>query len=125
MALSNQELLQIEYDKLRTEGNKLLHDTMKQLITISSGSILIMIALLEKLFNSPRWKFLVAVAFLGFLICTISSLVMMRTISLNVGASYEKSTQNIERPARRVAYTSFLLAVAALVVFVVVNLQLG
>jgi hypothetical protein len=41
--------------QLRAEGNKLLHDTMKQLITISTGSILIMIAFLEKVFKNPEW----------------------------------------------------------------------
>lgn len=112
--------------ELRAEGNKLLHDTMKQLITISSGSILIMIALLEKLFNAPQWKFLVAVAFVSFLICIIASLIMMRTISLKMGAAYEdvsaKKFQKIEDWAFPMAAGTFLLAIGALVVFV---MQLG
>jgi hypothetical protein len=109
-------------DELRTEGNKLLHETMKQLVTISSGSILIMIALLEKLFTVPRWKGLVAVSFLSFLLCIIASLTMMRAISLNVGAAYTRNFQPTERPARRLAIGSFLVAVAALVAFVLRNL---
>src|SRR2546422_7113179 len=125
MILSIEQLLQIEYNKLRTEGNKLLHDTMKQLITISSGSILILFALLEKLFTSPRWKFLVALAVAGFLTCTVASLVMMRTISLNVGANYTVNYQGTEVPARNLAYASFLSALGALVVFVIRNLLLG
>jgi hypothetical protein len=122
MTLSNEQ-------QLRTEGNKLLHETMKQLVTISSGSILILIAFWEKIFKEPfkepLWKPLVAVAFVGFLICIIAAVVMMRTISLNVGAGYTKSYQYIERPARRIAYVSFLLGIAALVVFVIRNLRLG
>jgi hypothetical protein len=108
--------------ELRTEGNKLLHETKKQLVTISSGSILVLIALLEKLFAAPKWKILVAVAFLGFLSCIIASLRMMGAISLNVGAAYTKDTQPIEKPASRIANLSFGLAIGALVVFVIRNL---
>lgn len=108
--------------QLRTEGNKLLHDTMKQLITISSGSILIVVAFVEK---AAAWKALVAVAFVGFLISIIASLLMMRSISLNVGASYANPRHKYED---RVYYTTvcgFLLGIGALVVFVIRNLQLG
>ena len=107
---------------LRTEGNKLLHDTLKQLITISSGSILVLVALLEKLFTHPRWKWLVVVAFLGFLVSIVASLIQMNAISLNVGASYSKGFQHVERPANVSAAGSFLIAIGALVVFVVINL---
>ena len=82
-----------------------------------------MIALLEKLFN--HWKFLVAVAFVGFLICIIASLMMMRTISLNVGSSYEEPRHEHEDRLYKTALCSFLLAIGALVVFVIRNLLLG
>lgn len=109
-------------DEMRTEGNKLLHDTMKQLVTISSGSILVMIALLEKIFPTPRWKPLIALAFIGFLICIIASLVMMRAISLNVGAAYTRDFQPVERPAYTMGVSSFLVAIGVLVIFVIRNL---
>src|SRR4051812_18980104 len=108
--------------EMRTEGNKLLHDTMKQLVTISSGSILVIVALLEKIFLTPRWKGLVALSFVGFLICIIASLVMMRAISLNVGASYTRDFQPVERPAYAIANSSFLIAIGVLVIFVIRNL---
>ena len=117
--------------QLRAEGNKLLHDTMKQLVTISSGSILIIIAVLEKLFKPPRWIFLVAVAFAAFLVCIIASLKMMRTMSLKMGTGYSKEKPEEEKQKRLqktedivypIAYYSFLSAILALVVFVVVNL---
>ncbi len=86
MTLSDEERI-----KPRAEGNKLLHDTMKQLITISSGSILILIALLEKLFKSPQWGISSScLRFVGFFdFAFIASLVMMRSISLKMGAAYD------------------------------------
>jgi hypothetical protein len=109
-------------DQLRTEGNKLLHETMKQLVTISSGSILIVVAFVEK---AAQWKVLVAVAFVGFLICIIACLVMMRSISLNVGAGYTNPRHKFEGRVYTTTVCSFLLGIVALVVFVIRNLQLG
>ena len=118
-------MLRSNSQQLRTEGNKLLHASMKQLVTISSGSILIMFAFWEKVSKQPLWRPFVAISFVGFLICIIAAVIMMISISLNVGAGYTKDHQRIEVPARRVAYSSFLLALGALVVFVIKNLQLS
>ena len=110
---------------LRTEGNKLLHDTMKQLVTISSGSIVFVIAFLDflaKSFHALQWKWSVVVGVGGFFICIIASLLMMQAISLNVGAAYTKDFQPVERPRYIIAFWSFLLAIGALVAFVVRNL---
>jgi hypothetical protein len=45
--MSNDEVWQNGRNQTGAEDNKLLHYTMKQLVTISSGSILIMVAFLE------------------------------------------------------------------------------
>lgn len=108
--------------KMRTEGNKLLHETMKQLVTISSGSILLMITFWEKVLLTRRWPGLIVVVFVGFLVSIIASIKMMRTISLNVGAGYTRNFQPTERIVYPVAILSFLGAVGALVVFVIKNL---
>ncbi len=122
----NEGLSEIERIKLRAEGNKLLADTMKQFITISSGAIVIMGTFLERVFKNPRWNILVAVAFVGFFICIIASLRMMRTISLKMGAAYSKEAvekyQKIENQTFPTAVGTFLLAIGALVVFVIRNL---
>jgi diacylglycerol kinase len=111
--------------ELRAEGNKLLHDTMKQLITISSGSILLMLTFWEKVFKQHLWKASVAIAFVGFL-NIIAAVIMMRTISLKMGAGYQekaaKKFQKTEDWAFPMAAGAFLVAILALVVFVIRNL---
>ena len=77
MTLSSEELFEFERLKLRAEGDKLLHDTMKQLATISSAAIVIVVPFVE---TKAHWKPLIAVAFVGFLICTIAAGYCMRTI---------------------------------------------
>jgi hypothetical protein len=39
------------------EGNKLFYDVFKHLTTLSTGSILILVAFLENLFVDPQYKF--------------------------------------------------------------------
>ncbi len=46
-----------------TEGSKLLHDTFKHLTTLSTGSILLMVTLIQNLFKD---KELQGMAFMGF-----------------------------------------------------------
>src|SRR5260370_40680631 len=103
----------IHDEEMRIEGSKLFHETVKQLITISSGSILVMFALLEKVFSSPRWRVLLAIAFVGFLICIVAGLAMMRRVSLELGSGYTKSRHF--RVTYGMANVFFLSAVTALI----------
>lgn len=94
---------------------------MKQLVTISSGSILVMIAFLDKVLPTRQWALLVAVH-CGLLDLHYCELANDESISLHVGSGYQRDFQSIERPAYRIALWSFLLAIAALVAFVTKNL---
>lgn len=48
------------FEKAQEEGNKLLYDTTKHLATLCTGSLLLLVTFLEKLFTSPLWKPLAA-----------------------------------------------------------------
>jgi len=72
---------------------KLRYDAFKHLTTLNTGAILIIVALLEKFIAGPRWRVLVSVAFLLFLISTIFSFMMM-----NAAASYIRDIPNTEDP---------------------------
>ena len=48
-------------DNSTMEGNKLLYDTLKHLTTLCTGSIIILVAFLEKIFLNAEWKFLVSI----------------------------------------------------------------
>ena len=120
------EMPGIESLKLRAEGDKLLHDTVKQIATISAGAIAIAIPYVEK---TKQWKALAAVALLSFLISIIASGICMRTISLKMGLAYgtydmaeKKRQQRIEDRVFPFAIPSFLLAVVALVMYVIKNM---
>jgi len=132
MPMLREELIQFECLKLRAEGDKLLHDTLKQLATISSAAIVIVIPFVLK---EAEWKLLIAVAVVGFLICAIAAGVCMRTISLKMGNCYGAGLevndginmenwkhQIRENRAYPIARYAFLLGIGALVVFVIRNM---
>lgn len=62
---------------------KLVFDLMKHLTTLSSGSILILITLLEKVFRSAPPAFTVGVAFFGFCFSIVSAIVAMLLLAMN------------------------------------------
>lgn len=60
-----------------TEGMKLYHETFKQLTTLTTGSILLVAAFLNTLFESPQARWLITAAFLLFIISTLASVLLM------------------------------------------------
>jgi hypothetical protein len=72
MAVDDARLAQ-QAERLRIQGLKLLHDTVKHLTTLSSGAILILGGFVEKLFQSPSWKPLILVSLGGFSIVIVVS----------------------------------------------------
>jgi len=44
------------------EGYKQLHDKLKQLTTLNTGAIGLLVVFVEKLVPAPSWKFLIAIA---------------------------------------------------------------
>ena len=68
---------------------KQVQDYEKVLISVNSGSILVMIAFLEKLFSSPELKILIPVSFLCFAFSLSAALLMMTFISEYLGMIIE------------------------------------
>jgi hypothetical protein len=85
--MSNSDYDREKQDKEFVEGQKLLFDVCKHLTTLCTGSILILVALLEKLLQNPRWKLLIVVSFGGFILSIIYSVVTMLDISMSLRRS--------------------------------------
>jgi hypothetical protein len=60
-----------------TEGMKLYHETFKQLTTLTTGSILLVAAFLNTLFDNPQSRWLITAAFLCFIVSTLASVLLM------------------------------------------------
>jgi len=99
---------------------ELLHDYLKHLTTLSTGSILLIVAFLEKLFLNPEWKFLVAVALLGFTVVIVLALLLQFFILVEM----DPDTPDMERTAQICFITlagSFIVGITSIVVFAFKN----
>ena len=105
------------------ESLKLDHDTFKHLTTISTGSILILATFIEKFFQNPNWKGLIAFTFVSLMICTYTSVIEMFRIS-HEGVAGKPSNKKRPLWSKMVPLLScgcFLLGILSLVVFSMKN----
>jgi hypothetical protein len=63
------------------EGAKLVHDTLRQLTTLSSGAILIMATLLDRVVPQPAARWLVGVSFTAFVVFLVFAALGMGAVS--------------------------------------------
>lgn len=106
------------------ESLKLDHETFKHLTTVSTGSILILAAFLEKSFKEPELKWLIPLTFLALIVAAYTSVVQMFRIS-HAGVLRDAGMANQRRwKPRLIAILScgcFLLGMLCLSVFVTWN----
>ena len=105
------------------EGHKLFHDTFKHLTTLSTGSILILATLLEKLFKFPTWKILIPIAFAGFIVSVIGSVLTMIMLAYALQAHGEPSDTetNVGASGMFTALLGFFIGILSLIIFTVKN----
>lgn len=108
----------------RLEGRKLFYDFMKHMTTLSTGSIILLVVLVEKLFPNPSLKWLMVVVFSLFILCTISALLSMFMLAMTVFVSGDISDTEAKMGVRSVftAIAFFLLGLLALIVFASINM---
>jgi uncharacterized membrane protein len=106
------------------EQRKAWGEYIKHLTTLSTGSIILLAAFLEKFFAQPKWKVAVVITLCGF---TLSNIASVRGYS-----DLKRSFPGVQEPTERdrntwaasivVALSSFLLSIITLTVFAIRNL---
>jgi hypothetical protein len=102
------------------EGNKLHYASYKHLTTLSTGAILILIALLEKLFARPQWKILIGIALVSFILSILMSVLMMFILAEAV-ADMSPHGGKMEGRLSAFAIGCFLLGITSFVIFAIKN----
>ncbi|HEX8473001.1 MAG TPA: hypothetical protein VF666_03130 [Pyrinomonadaceae bacterium] len=122
---NSQSIQDMAEKKALEEGWKLHYDTCKHLTTLSTGSILIMVAFIEKLFTNPTLKGLVALSFGLFVLSIITSSMAM----IGIGAAIRQrfSIDTFDRVYNygtvMLSFTCFFIGIVILIVFAMVNLD--
>ena len=111
-------------NKESLEGVKQLFDSLKHMTTLSTGSIALLVVVIEKLFSNPEWKFLVVVAVLIFLVsifCSVTGMFVQSIDTMNIeGSGKERYFERVGK-LMAISYYSFFLGVASMVVFFLKN----
>lgn len=68
----------------RLEAAKFWVEYLKHLTMLSTGSILLVVTFLERLFSRPLWKWAVIVAILALLLAVIGSVSAFTVMTLNI-----------------------------------------
>lgn len=99
---------------------------LKYLTTICTGSILIVITFMEKLFKNPEYKPLIAIALCSFLlstiVCAISQACIIEKISEKKNLAWRDKIQKWTIGLILFALLSYLIGVVSLVSFGLKNL---
>jgi len=116
----------IEYtkqEKANEESLKLSYDLFKHITTLNTGTLLILITFLEKLFQNPSWKFLVSVSFVSFIISIIFSIVIMFFLAQGIAdfGELEKIETKIARWSFIISIVFFIIGIFSFVLFALVN----
>ncbi|MDQ3816328.1 MAG: hypothetical protein M3362_01395 [Acidobacteriota bacterium] len=109
--------------KATQESLKLRYDIYKHLTTLCTGSILLLISFLDKIFAKPVWKGFVIAALCLFLLSILASLVVMHILAgavryMDASNKHEK----VNAAVIAAALVSFVLGILALIFFAVKNL---
>ncbi len=105
------------------EARKLIHDYLKHLATLSTGSILLIVTFLEKISAQPRWTWLVAVAIVSMASSVIATLVAQAGNLDSLTETEEPDElSNFTFFSMLVCWCGFGLGIISVVVFGVANI---
>ena len=105
--------------KKSNESEKLYFESMKHLTTLNTASILLLVTFLEKLFQQPRWKALVAITLGSLAVSTLCSVSSMLQSANHI--KYSGQVAGLEVKIKDFVYYSsliaFLIGILSLVLF--------
>lgn len=108
-------------EKRYVEGEKLLFEVTKHVTTLSTGSILVMIALLENLFQKiVHWKLLVLISFGAFIVSIMYAVNTMSGIGIALRQS--EPTGKVGKTNMLISFSAFAIGILSFMVFVLKNL---
>jgi hypothetical protein len=113
--------------KSEEEYLKAFFEYLRHLTTLSTGSIVLIAAFLEKVFQKPLWKAAVVVSLLGFMVSVLSSVVVYTILII---FEYPAPGKNLKTPewadvlggtGTLLTWVGFLIGILSLAVFAVRN----
>ncbi len=105
---------------------KIEFDYLKHLTTVCTGSILLVVAFLEKLFKQPEWKMFVAIALCCFvmsiILCAVAQVAIIDKISEKESILIRNKVQDFTTDLLLSALLLYITGCISLVLFGLKNL---
>jgi len=111
-----------EVTELQREKHKATIEYLKFFATLSTGSIVILTSFLDKIEAQPNVGFLVGVAFPGFMVCILATVITYTGVISTFGYAVEGSELIRLSIALSIVWISFAIAIIALTIFGLANL---
>jgi hypothetical protein len=102
-------------------------DYLKHMTTLSTGSIVLIAAFLEKVFTKPLWKGFVVTSLIGFMLSVLSSVVVYTNLLLfefprpNRKSGMPNWAGNLAGIGAIATWAGFLIGILSLAVFAIRN----
>ena len=110
-------------EKKEAEETKVMMDYLKHLTTLSTGSLLLLVTFIEKIFVHPEWKFLVVIAIGSFLVSIVSAVAAMTAHAATIHDSNPGSGISLLGGSDLIGtWVGFLIGICSLAVFALRNL---
>ncbi|MCA1790059.1 MAG: hypothetical protein LC667_09445 [Thioalkalivibrio sp.] len=102
----------------RREADKLRYDFFKHLTTLSSGSVVILVSLAEKIAQTTEARRVLAAAFVSLIICIVGSLwgMLTKAYQVHTGRALDAPDATSAAVATILAFLGLLCALVLLVV---------
>ena len=100
-----------------------LLDYLKHISSLSTGSILLIVAFLEKLFVHPEWRIFIGISLVSFLLTIIATVAAQAFVVEQI--DFEKASEKVKRYTGIVIicmWAFFLIGLTSLIVFALKNL---
>ena len=106
----------------KLEAAKLKVECVKHLATLSTGSILLVVAFLEKLFKVPKLKWCIVVSLAAFVLTILTSLVLFGISVQQVEDDFDNEDSLLTSVVFVGMFGAFVIGIVSLVIFFVANL---
>jgi hypothetical protein len=106
----------------KLDAAKLTVECVKHLATLSTGSILLVVAFLEKLFKVPKLKWCIVVSLAAFVLTILTSLVLFFISVQQVEDDFANQDSLLTSVVFLGMFGAFVIGIVSLVIFFVANL---
>jgi len=109
-------------NQLDIESTKQITDYLKHITTLSTGSIVLLVAFLEKLFSKPEGTIFIKYTMVGFAVSVVGAVIAMTINIAVIGRDRKNWEAGLGGIGLLLCWLGFLVAILSLSIFAIKNI---